>query len=64
TSFVDQYNPLPWFRFDRDHVVKVEKYLVLWVKAKMGSECHSLCRKGSVVAKGKVAQRQPPNDMT
>ncbi|MFM7986690.1 MAG: hypothetical protein ACKPKO_45985 [Candidatus Fonsibacter sp.] len=61
----DQENPLPWFWCDRDHVVALEKYMILWVKDKMGTECRPLCRKGVSVARAKVApDADKPNDMT
>ncbi|MFM7981552.1 MAG: hypothetical protein ACKPKO_19760, partial [Candidatus Fonsibacter sp.] len=50
-------NRIPYLGFGltETHVVEPEKYIILWVKDNMGTEGHSLCRKGSTAAKAKAA---------
>ena len=37
--------PYLGFGLTETHVVELDKYLIMWVKGKMGTEGHSLCRK-------------------
>ncbi len=53
------------FGLTETHVVELEKYLIMWVKDKMGTDGHPLCRKGVVVAKAKAAaEADKPKNMT
>ncbi|MFM7988006.1 MAG: hypothetical protein ACKPKO_52700, partial [Candidatus Fonsibacter sp.] len=64
-NLIDQENPLPRFLLTANHVVELEEYMILWVKDKMGTEGHPLCKNGVAAAKAKAAPKaDKPNDIT